>query len=131
MFPTILNISRETLTMKRRISSAAAIKLLIFYRSKLIRPKIQYWYEKIRCRLPWNTKFWNGALTCLSRILLTVRRSIDIFKKMFIIFQLTKLQNEETLRQEFASLRFLITEKEQQMWSDLKQVQYYNFLNSW
>lgn len=47
-----------------------------------------------------------------------------------MIFQLTKLQNEETLRQEFASLRFLITEKEQQMWSDLKQVQYYNFLNS-
>uniref|UniRef100_K1RUE1 Uncharacterized protein n=1 Tax=Magallana gigas TaxID=29159 RepID=K1RUE1_MAGGI len=34
---------------------------------------------------------------------------------------MTKLQNEETLRQEFASLRFLITEKEQQMWSDLKQ----------
>lgn len=34
---------------------------------------------------------------------------------------LTKLQNEETLRQEFASLRFLITEKEQQMWNDLEQ----------
>lgn len=42
------------------------------------------------------------------------------------MFQLTKLQNEETLRQEFASLRFLITEKEQQMWNDLEQVQYYD-----
>lgn len=34
---------------------------------------------------------------------------------------LTKLQNEETLRQEFASLRLLITEREQRMWSDLEQ----------
>lgn len=47
------------------------------------------------------------------------------------MFQLTKLQNEETLRQEFASLRFLITEKEQQMWNDLEQVQYYDLFNSW
>lgn len=46
------------------------------------------------------------------------------------MFQLTKLQNEETLRQEFASLRFLITEKEQQMWNDLEQVQYYDLCNS-
>lgn len=55
---------------------------------------------------------------------------LSLKKKMFLMFQLTKLQNEETLRQEFASLRFLITEKEQQMWNDLEQVQYYDLCNS-